>query len=385
MKKLLFALTPAQNIANGSSIYTGLIFKKALETGKPFDAFYNPDIQENKLIIEDVPPHVTLHKCLNAKDLESLLKSNQYDTIFFGNETGTNVSLPESITPIVVIHDLRFIEVPNDKTRYLYRKTPFERLKQKVVSKFSPDYDAINQKSRISNFIDNPRLKIITVSNHTKYSILINYPQIKDSQIHVLTSPNPKIEVNRVIKDCDAFNKLNLHSREYFLIISAGRWFKNSYRVIKALDHIIDRNLLQNKKILVLGAKKGSKVTQVKHPEKFIFLDYVEPETLQCAFKNAYCFLYPSLQEGFGTPPLEAMQYGTPVLAAPNTAISEVCENGAYYFNPYSVMEIENRILHLLSDKNFYELRSRKGIERSKEIAQKQEADFEKLINLIFE
>ncbi len=385
MKKLLFALTPAQNIANGSSIYTGMVFKKAVETGKPFDAFYNPNIIENKAIIDNIPKHVTLHKCLNTNDLEHLLESKHYDTVFFGNETDTGVNLPETVTPIVVMHDLRFIEVPNDTTRYLYRKTPFDRFKQIVLSKLAPNHDALHQRSTISHFIENPRLKIVTVSNHTKYSILLNYPKIKDSQIHVLTSPNPEIEVNREIKDCEEFNNLNLQPKEYFLIISAGRWFKNSYRAIKALDNFAERNLLKDKKVLVIGAQKGSKVAQVKYPEKFVFVNYVEPEMLQCAFKNAYCFIYPSLQEGFGTPPLEAMQYGTPVLAASATAIYEVCRTGAYYFNPYSVMEIENRILQLISDKHFYENQCRLGIERCKEIISDQERDFDELIKLIFQ
>ncbi len=385
MKKLLFALTAAQNIANGSSIYTDFVFRKAIEIGKPFDAYYNPEIEENKSIIENLPKNIVLHKCSNTKELEELLKSIHFDVVFFGNETDTNVRLPEDVTPIIVIHDLRFIELPNDKTRYLYRKTPFERFKQIVVSKFAPNYDSLNQKRRISHFIDNPRLRIITVSNHTKYSILLNYPQIKDSQIHVLASPYPEIDVNRNIKDCEVFNKLNLGTGEYFLIISAGRWFKNSYRAIQALDNLAGKKLLKNKKVLVLGFQKGAKISRVKNPESFIFKNYVEHETLQCAYKNAYCFIYPSLQEGFGIPPIEAMQYGTPVLAASTSAVNEVCGAGAYYFNPYSVMEIENRILHLLNDKKFYEKRRQKGIERSEEIALKQNADLNELLKLIFE
>lgn len=385
MKKLLFALTPAQNIANGSSIYTDFVFRKAIETGKLFDAYYNPGIEENKSIVENLPQQITLHKCSNIQELESLLESTHYDTVFFGNETDTGISLPEYVTPVIVIHDLRFIEVPNDITRYLYRKTPFEQLKQKIISRLYSKYDAINQKRRIANFIDNPRLKIVTVSNHTKYSILLNFPHIKDSQIQVLASPYPEIGINKDLKNCNEFNKFDLDSGEYFLIISAGRWFKNSYRAIQALDDLADKKLLKNKKVLVLGVGQGSKITRVKHPEKFIFKNYVAYEVLQCAFKNAYCFIYPSLQEGFGIPPVEAMQYGTPVLAASTTAINEVCGTGAYYFNPYSVMEIENRILHLLNDENFYKQRCELGIERSKEIALKQKDDLNTLLKLIFE
>ncbi len=386
MKKLLFALTPAQQIANGSSIYTEFVFKKVLETGKPFEAYYNPNIETNKSIIKRIPQHIELHKCSDITELEKLLTSKSYDTVFFGNETNTEAKLPKNTTPIVVIHDLRFIEVPNDATRYLYRITAFERFKQIIASTIFPNYDSDYQKKRISNFIDHPKLKIVTVSNHTKYSILLNFPKLKDSQIYILSSPYPEIGVqNTIPNEKQILKELRLVSKEYFLIISAGRWFKNSYRAIQALDHLADRKLLKNKKVLVLGVQGSNKITQVKNPETFIFRDYVENETLQCAYANAFGFIYPSLQEGFGIPPLEAMQYGTPVLAASTSAINEVCRTGACYFNPYSVMEMENRILHLLNDKIFYEKLSAAGVERSKEIALKQKDDLNELLKLIFE
>lgn len=386
MGKLLFGLTSAQDIAAGASIYTNIVFKKAIETGNLFDAYYNPDIKKNTSLMKHVPQHVSLHKCSNITELEKLLESGQFDTVFFGNGIDTSAKLPENVTPVIVVHDLRFIEVPNDKTRYLYRNSFFDRLKQIVISKLSPTYDALRQKKQIAHFIDNPRLKIVTVSNHTKYSILLNYPQIKEYQIRVLTSPNPVIDAAKdIAKGCDALGKIAVRPKEYFLIISGGRWFKNSYRAIQALDDLISKKLLKNKKVLVLGVKEGLKIAQVNNPKHFVFRDYVENDTLLCAYKNAYCFIYPSLQEGFGTPPLEAMQYGTPVLAASDSAIHETCGTGANYFNPYSVMEIENRILYLLNDKTFYERLCKSGIERSKEIAEKQKIDLDKLIKLLFE
>ncbi len=386
MKKLLFALTPAQNIANGSSIYTGLIFRKAIELQKSFDAYYHPGLKENRSLLENVPETIRLLECTNNQQVEELFNRNHYDAVFFGNESGADIKVPEDITPFVVIHDLRFLEVPNDPTRYFYRDSAYGRLKQRVVSTLYPDYDAVRQKKRIENFFRNPKLEIITVSHHTKYSLLLNFPQVKENRIHVLTSHNPMINTSgKFSGNFSLLKDLPVAAKEYFLIISAGRWFKNAFRAIQALDDLAGKKRLGGKKVLVIGARRGSKITKVRNPEAFVFKDFLESDTLQCAYANAYCFVYPSLQEGFGTPPLEAMQYGTPVLAASNSAINEVCAYGPGYFNPYSVMEIENRILHLLSDRTFYEELSHRGIARSREIATMQQKDLDALMHMVFD
>jgi glycosyltransferase involved in cell wall biosynthesis len=386
MKRLLFVLTSAQNFAKGSSIHTSLVFKKALERGAPFDVYFGAGSETDHPLLANIPPEVKLHHGAHAGDLEKLLESQHYDTVFFGDGTDTNIKLPENITPIIVIHDLRFIEVPNDKIRHLYRKTNLDRIKQFFITRLLPRIDSINQKRKMQHFLDHPKLKIVTVSYHTKYSILLNIPKIKDSQIDVLYSPNPPLMEQKGCPDSEAILKsMGVAPKEFFLIVSAGRWFKNSYRAIRALDDLISKQLLGNKKVLVLGVEGSRGITRVKNPGSFIFRDYVSGEVLQCSYQNAYGFIYPSLQEGFGTPPLEAMQYGTPVLAAANSAINEICSSGAYYFNPYSIMEIENRILNLLDDKTFYEQRSKEGIKRAKEIALKQKEDLESLMELIFE
>ncbi|UKI56598.1 MAG: glycosyltransferase [Treponema succinifaciens] len=106
-----------------------------------------------------------------------------------------------------------------------------------------------------------------------------------------------------------------------------------------------------NKKIL----KK-----EIKHKRKnFVLLDYIERDELECLFENSYAFIYPSLNEGFGYPPLSAMKYGVPVITSGSSSIPEVCGNAAIYFDPYSIYEIKNRILQL-SDKEIYNECSKK-------------------------
>ena len=75
----------------------------------------------------------------------------------------------------------------------------------------------------------------------------------------------------------------------------------------------------------------------VVNKEKFHFLDYVDYATLENYFNDAFCFVYPSLNEGFGYPPIQAMKYGTPVIASAISSIPEVCQNAVCYFNPFSM------------------------------------------------
>ena len=99
-------------------------------------------------------------------------------------------------------------------------------------------------------------------------------------------------------------------------------------------------------------------------------------------YANALVFVYPSLNEGFGYPPLEAMKYGVPVIASPFSSIPEVCGGSVLYFNPFSVEEIMNRMLMIMDDNLHYEY-SQKALLRYSEIKRKQDEDLNRLIDYI--
>src|SRR5690606_29064703 len=84
---------------------------------------------------------------------------------------------------------------------------------------------------------------------------------------------------------------------------------------------------------------------RIKNRGQFVFLDYVSERELRALYQNAYLLLYPSLNEGFGYPVLEAMKYGVPVVASSFTSIPEVCGDAALYVNPLAVHEMVKRRL----------------------------------------
>lgn len=96
---------------------------------------------------------------------------------------------------------------------------------------------------------------------------------------------------------------------------------------------------------------------------KIHFLGYLEDQELQNAYKKAACLVYPSLYEGFGIPPLEAMACGTPVLTSNTSSLPEVVGDAAVTVDPTNVEEIAAGIEELLQNSERYRT---KGLERAK-------------------
>lgn len=108
-------------------------------------------------------------------------------------------------------------------------------------------------------------------------------------------------------------------------------------------------------------------------------------ERLRELYSNAFCFVYPSLNEGFGYPPILAMSVNTPVIASSATSIPEVCGNAALYFSPENMDDLCNRILHIVDDEEKRAELIALGKERVRFLQKKQSADISKYIGLIFD
>ena len=88
--------------------------------------------------------------------------------------------------------------------------------------------------------------------------------------------------------------------------------------------------------------------------------------------------VYPSLNEGFGYPPLEAMHEGCPVIASAIASIPEVCGDAVMYFNPFLISEIKMRILQM-EDSSVRTNYVQKAIDRQIIVEKKQKADLDAL------
>jgi glycosyltransferase involved in cell wall biosynthesis len=78
-------------------------------------------------------------------------------------------------------------------------------------------------------------------------------------------------------------------------------------------------------------------------------IDYLPRRDLNCLYKGAFCFVFPSLYEGFGLPPLEAMSFGCPVITSNVSSLPEVCGDAAIYIDPYNSDDIRQAIEKLIN------------------------------------
>ena len=95
------------------------------------------------------------------------------------------------------------------------------------------------------------------------------------------------------------------------------------------------------------------------------FLGYVPIDVLRVFFDMAKVFVFPSLYEGFGLPPLEAMAHGTPVVASNTTALPEVVGQAAMMVNPENVFEISRALQRVLTDQGLRERLKAAGLEQA--------------------
>jgi glycosyltransferase involved in cell wall biosynthesis len=222
--------------------------------------------------------------------------------------------------------------------------------------------------------------KILANSLHTKYSVLNHFSRINEENIEVYYSPL-KI-VNETEGDgADLLKSAGVETRKFFLMVSGNRWIKNPCRALRALD-----NVSMDKKVVITGATpKMFSFLKLKNRDRFVFLDYVSDSDLEILYKNAFALVYPTLNEGFGYPPLEAMKYGTYTISSAVSSITEIYGDSLLYFNPYLIDEMENRITMLLKDAGTRKHLSARMKKKYKEITEKQTEMLERLCKKIME
>jgi glycosyltransferase involved in cell wall biosynthesis len=225
---------------------------------------------------------------------------------------------------------------------------------------------------------------VIAVSESTKKDIENHY-DLSDRPVHVVyqgyrddvfvpASPGR-------VKEIKAKYRLD----SYILSVGETRPYKNIRRLIRAFAGVpipglklalagkinrLDRSLLELPGELGISGK----VT---------FLDYVPDEELAALYSGAVAFIFPSLYEGFGIPPLEAMACGCPVIASKVASLPEVCGEAAVYVDPCDNDSIAGGIFKTANDKQLQDTLRQKGLERVKSFSYREAA--EKLVKILYE
>jgi len=143
---------------------------------------------------------------------------------------------------------------------------------------------------------------------------------------------------------------------------------KNVARLLKAWVRI-KPNLERGIKLVIAGGfgRGYAKEFAGDVPADVVFLDRVTDRNLAALYANATVFVYPSIYEGFGFPPLEAMVCKTPVIVSNVASLPEICGDAALYCDPLDVDSIAVKIVELLGDKRLQDELRKRGLERARE------------------
>jgi glycosyltransferase involved in cell wall biosynthesis len=202
--------------------------------------------------------------------------------------------------------------------------------------------------------------KIITVSKFSKKDILINYPNLKKDKISVIYEAcDLKCVKNKSDKNRVGLKKYGI-IKPYLLYVGNAYPHKNLDRLVAAWRLFLVRSGFEmNKKNLpqlVLVGKMDYFYKQLWEKVKsekivnIIFTDFVTDNELDKIYNQAMSFVFPSLCEGFGLPPLEAMERGVPVISNDHGCMREILGKSVYYFNGINKESIVAAIDKILSD-----------------------------------
>ncbi|MFH1564913.1 MAG: glycosyltransferase family 1 protein [bacterium] len=194
----------------------------------------------------------------------------------------------------------------------------------------------------------------------------------------------------------NALEKCYNINKQYFLYVGSAYPHKNLIFLLEVFKNINDRvrlggvgrdeNLDQQNPSspplrgggdsdfqLVLAGKDSyfyqklkQKVKELNLENKVIFTGYANDEDLNLLYKKAFAFVFASLLEGFGFPPLEAMRFGVPVLSSNTSCLPEIFGDAVLYFNPTNKKDLEEKILSIINNQDLREELIQKGFEQVK-------------------
>ena len=164
--------------------------------------------------------------------------------------------------------------------------------------------------------------------------------------------------------------KARPHGRPYFLFVGNVKPHKNLSALIAAFQSITDRI---SHDLVIVGKKEGfitaDRMVMRRAEmlgERIRFTGFVDDPLLKQYFVHADAFVLPSLYEGFGLPPLEAMACGCPAIVSRAASLPEVCRDAAIYCDPRDIKDIADRMLYVVThDSVRAELRER-GVEHAR-------------------
>ena len=282
----------------------------------------------------------------------NLLNKAKLDLMHF---THFNAPILYNKPSIVTIHDLTLNFYPGKKMNSPIYRAAYQLTLKNAVKKAS---------------------KVITVSQNTKkdLQILLKTPSNKIEVIyegvHEKFKPLHDAAIVKKVKD-----KFNL-DRPYLLYTGVWRSHKNLPNLLKAF-HILKNDYGFEGYLVITGRKDPlyepeivKETMSLRLDDEVIFTGLVDEKDLVPLYNGALVYVFPSLYEGFGLSPLEAMQCGVPVAAAASSCIPEVCgKDNAVFFDPNCPNEMAEKIFSVIAEKSLRERLIANGLNHVKKFS----------------
>lgn len=159
----------------------------------------------------------------------------------------------------------------------------------------------------------------------------------------------------RIVSDLSIVARLGLADVNYCVIVGSLDPRKNLQRVLAAVERL---GHLHDVKFVVVGGANSRVFAQAATAlddgaatgARIVRAGYVSDGELKALYEHAACLAFPSLYEGFGLPPLEAMYCGCPAIVSTHPAVTEACGDAAMYCNAESIADIAQKMALMLTD-----------------------------------
>lgn len=258
---------------------------------------------------------------------------------------------PRSLKTVITVHDIvafLFPEGHNKKAVWAERLT----LKRAV------------KKSR----------HIFTVSRNTKLDLMKVFHVGEEK---ILIAPCAASKIFKPIDDPEILKKVELKydlPKKFILAVGTLSPRKNFHRLIRAYARVVPKH--DDTHLVIVGPKGWNfdDILEFEASDKVHMIGYADGADIAAIYTLAKLFVFPSLYEGFGMPPLEAMACGCPVITSNVSSLPEVAGNAAMLVDPYSVDEIAKAMDVILSNHYIALDLQEKGFERVKKFNWKDSA-----------
>ena len=282
--------------------------------------YWRPANKNFKIKTVDIPNY----SLKEQTEFNKILNSLQPDLVHFCMPQQPILYKGKKVT---TIHDLTLLKTfPSDKNPFMFKFKQF-------VGKF------------VFRSVAKNSTKVITPSEYTRSDIIRTFG----------TDPN------KIVVTYEAADKVESGPKPYKIpydkyILYVGN--QSDYKNIKRLGDAHQKLLKKHPGLgLVLVGKLDKAALNNKayfeenNYKNIKFTGFVSSAERDWLFENSQAYIFPSLNEGFGLPGLEAMNYKVPVISSDATCLPEIYEKAAYYFNPTSVNDMVRAIDEVLTDK----------------------------------